>query len=181
MSAEYCLHIRTEEMTDDIMKVFFYHHLGSKWSPITEFMNTLTDEEYATMTARDYIHTEHPEFMARIKPYHDEEARIDALYHEKNGEVFDIMSGSPSFDVGEVSWLKASLYEGGEDEYIPDLVAVISSEVGEGTLIDDLMIANIEAKVAKCKKHQYYNTSEADKVIAWLNQYKGKEVFSISW
>ena len=87
---------------------------------------------------------------------------------------------SPSVWIGEVSWLKAGLFED-EDEFIPGPVEKVSEIVGEDLpVIDDEFIVKIEEALHEPNMTQY-STTKSREVLEFLDKYRGKRVFTVSW
>lgn len=93
--------------------------------------------------------------------------------------IYARVSATPNIWIGSVSWLKAALFE--SDDYIPDVVGAIDEIIGEDLpIIDDDLIAKISAAFELPNTTQY-DIADASEVIKFLNQYRGEQVFTISW
>ena len=88
---------------------------------------------------------------------------------------------TPNVWIGEVSWLKAGLFEDGEQAYIPDTVREISRLIGEDLpVLDDELIKKI-GDAFDLPNQTGYSLSEGEEVLAFLEQHKGKKAYTISW
>lgn len=106
---------------------------------------------------------------------------FDKEFEKKNNcDLYELCSVTPSVWVGEVSWLKAALFED-EESYIPEPVQKICSIIGEDfPVIDDDLIKKIQDAM-DCSNQTSYSLTNAQKVIDFLNEHKGEKVFTISW
>lgn len=96
-------------------------------------------------------------------------------------EVFEKIHETPSIWIGEVSWLKAGICEDGQETFVPSTVQAISELVGEEfPVIDDEFIKKIKEAFALENKTGY-SLAEVGEVVEFLEQYKGRKVFTISW
>ena len=87
---------------------------------------------------------------------------------------------TPSVWVGEVSWLKAALFDDSE-AFIPDPVGAISELVGEDLpVIDDSFMEKVKEAMAM-PNETGYSLAHAEEILAFLEEHKGKQVFTISW
>jgi hypothetical protein len=101
-----------------------------------------------------------------------------------------VAHGTPSVWVGEVSWLKAALFEDG-DTYIPEPVARVCQIIGSNLpVIDDALIQQVAEALRlpnntiKAKgvwDGKGYSLASAESVIEFLTKHKGKKAFTISW
>jgi hypothetical protein len=90
------------------------------------------------------------------------------------------LNASPNVWVGEVSWLKAALFED-EEAFVPDAVAEVYEIIGEGLpVIDDALIEKIRTALG-AQNRTGYNVTDPDPVIRFLEQHRGKPCFTISW
>lgn len=165
MAADLHIHVRTPELTDDIMRMFFSSTIGdSKWCipfPDSE------DEE----TVKDQM-TEWWEAGNRLK-------KARAEWEEAHGkDLYELFLESPNIWIGEVSWLKAALFEDGE-AFIPSVVEKVF-ELTDGKIIDDKMINDVK-EAFKLPNSTGYSIANVDEVISFLIIYKGQEAFTISW
>jgi hypothetical protein len=87
----------------------------------------------------------------------------------------------PTFWIGEVSWLKASLL-GDSESYVPDPVQAISDIVGQDLpVIDDVLIERLVAAMDCQNQTEYAVTTDAAELKAWLSLHHGWRIFTISW
>ncbi len=95
----------------------------------------------------------------------------------------DRVSDTPNFRIGEVSWLKAALFD--DDSYIPNPVARVSELIGEDEpeLTEELRDKILQAVQAPNETHYdvYGNAGDDVSLEDWLNQHLGKKLFTISW
>ena len=108
--------------------------------------------------------------------------RQDKEFHDKWNEALDVMVDTPAVGVGvgEVSWLKAALFEDG-DTFVPKPIETISEIVGEDfPVIDDEMIAKIEAAM-KLPNTTGYSLGSAKDILQFLKDHKGRFACAISW
>lgn len=97
-----------------------------------------------------------------------------------DSEIFGIIGDTPSIWIGEVSWLKAGLFED-EDAYIPTPVGDVVEIIGEELpIIDEEFIVKIDAAL-KLENITGYKVTEPEPVIAFLRKHIGKQVFTVSW
>lgn len=88
---------------------------------------------------------------------------------------------TPNIWIGEVSWLKASLIEDGAHDYIPSTVKAINEAIGEDLpILTDELIEKICAAFDLPNTTEY-NLATADKVRPFLEEHRGKKVYTISW
>lgn len=92
---------------------------------------------------------------------------------------------TPNYRVGEVSWLKASLFEDGEEDFVPNPIMNLSKVFPEAKA-DDLTVITDEV-IEKTKEafgdpnQTSYQVEELEPLIDFLVEHKGKKVFSVSW
>ena len=91
---------------------------------------------------------------------------------------YDAISNTPSVWVGEVSWLKAALFDDA-DTFIPRPVDVISEAIQGIVVIDDALIAKVEE--AMQLENQTGYSIASNEVIEFLKEYKGHRAFTVSW
>jgi len=95
-------------------------------------------------------------------------------------KLYEKFSETPNIHVGEVSWLKAALFDNPED-FVPDPIGAIHDVIGEELpVVDDAMITKI-TDALKLPNQTGYSLSSAVDILAFLDKHKGKKVFTISW
>lgn len=90
------------------------------------------------------------------------------------------IESTPRIFVGEVSWMKASLFGDESKTYIPSTVEIISGLIGEETVITNKLIKEIK-KAFKQPNTTNYRVANDDNVIKFLKKYYGKRIFTVSW
>ena len=106
---------------------------------------------------------------------------LQAEFEKKhNCDLYLLCCETPSVWVGEVSWLKAALSED-PDTWVPATVQAVYDIIGEDfPVIDDELIAKIEAALG-LDNATGYSICEHSGVIDFLKEHKGKKAFHISW
>lgn len=90
------------------------------------------------------------------------------------------VTSTPSVWIGEVSWLKAALFDDAET-FIPGPVQAIQELIGEDLPVLD---AALEAKIIAALEganSTSYSLAKPDEVRAFLKDHHGKRLFTISW
>ena len=88
---------------------------------------------------------------------------------------------APGVHVGEVSWLKAAVFDDGEDDFIPDAIQGVNDAIGEDfPVIDDDLIAKVAAAM-RLENTTQYDVASDNEIIAWLADHKGQKAFTVSW
>ena len=88
---------------------------------------------------------------------------------------------APQIWIGEVSWLKAELFDEGSEAFIPDTVGTIADLIGEdfptlnGELRDRILAA------FDLRNTTGYQLAKKAEVETWLNEHLGKQLVTISW
>jgi len=169
MAADLHLHIRTSEVTDELIADFFGHCLGSKFFDI---------DRQETLPTLDDI-KRHPNWKWLEKDF-DENGNIRPGAYVP-GLAHIVISDTPNIWVGEVSWLKAALFED-PNSFIPDPIGAVREifEDDEGTEITDEIIQKVQDALVR-PNQTGYSISEANPVIEFLKKYKGERAFTISW
>jgi hypothetical protein len=94
-----------------------------------------------------------------------------------------VIENTKNIWIGEVSWLKAGLFEDGE-KYIPTTVMEVSSAVHVENfglkVIDDNLIEAV-SKAFNKENTTGYRIAKKEEVINFLTKHKGKKCFQISW
>jgi hypothetical protein len=94
--------------------------------------------------------------------------------------VFEKISNTPNVWVGEVSWLKAALFEDSET-FVPDLVQAVHEIVGEDfPVINDTLIDKLN-KAMHAGNKTAYSTADDNEIVKFLKKHRGKKVFTVSW
>lgn len=103
-----------------------------------------------------------------------------SVFEKSKDNSYDKMCETPQIWIGEVSWLKAALLEDSE-RFVPGTVMQISELIGEDLpVLDDELIAKILAAF-DTPNATGYSLAAADEVAEFLEQHKGKQVFTVSW
>ncbi len=99
---------------------------------------------------------------------------------EQRSEVYDKMGNTPQVWIGEVSWLKAGLFED-DETFIPSTVEGVSELIGEDlpTLTEELL-EEILSKFDLENKTSY-RLNEKEVVEEFLKKHIGKKLFTVSW
>lgn len=104
----------------------------------------------------------------------------DSASPEERDKVLDKISHTPNIWAGEVSWLKAALFED-KSSYIPSTVDKINRIIGEHLLVvDDNLIAEIK-EAFTLPNSTSYSLALCEEVVAFLEEHKGKRAFTVSW
>jgi hypothetical protein len=151
-----------------------YFHNG-KWLHEEVFMS-LSDEEQ----------NKYYEEWDKHKATHPEETRKSGLFMRDIplvGMNTKIIENTKNIWIGEVSWLKAGLFEDGK-KYIPTTVMEVSSAIHAEDfglkVIDDDLIETVTKAFDK-ENTTGYKIAKKKEVIEFLSKYKGKKCFQISW
>lgn len=94
---------------------------------------------------------------------------------------WDRVKASPSVWIGQVSWLKAGLYD--DDSFIPEPVEAVHDLIGENlpVLDDELRDKILSAMRIPGKRAPHYRVTRADRVREWLDAHMGQRLFTVSW
>lgn len=105
----------------------------------------------------------------------------DEQFEKEHGcDLFEMAYATPNQWVGEVSWLKAALFEDNET-FIPDPIGKVNEIIGEDfPMIDDVLIASVREAMTMPNSTSYTLVS-GDEVVRFLEDHKGKRAFTISW
>lgn len=122
-----------------------------------------------------HIHVLTPEF---------DEEHGGRIFEEEKGykkfSLYDMAEATPNVWVGEVSWLKAALFDA-SNEFKPGPIEEIQTIIGEEfPVIDEEFIGKITEAMKIPNKMQYVLNS-LDTVISFLRNHMGQRVFTISW
>jgi hypothetical protein len=195
MSADLHIHIVTDNLTEEHFKCFFSHSMGSKWFDWGDY-----ECEYEIARRDDYDQTlktfqaAYPEWRnkalvgapAEVSKYwgsllndHYERVGFTCQHHKD-------IDNTPNIWVGEVSWLKAALFEEGKEDgapsdFIPDPIGKISELIGEDMpVITDEFIEKVRLAMSVPNQTQY-SLAKAQDILSFLKTYKGKSCFTVSW
>jgi hypothetical protein len=96
-------------------------------------------------------------------------------------EAHNVVAATPSFWIGEVSWLKAGLFDDAET-YVPDPVAKVQEIIGENLpVIDDQLINQLEEALNAYNQTSYSVANDGVVLRTFLESHRGKPVFTVSW
>jgi hypothetical protein len=113
------------------------------------------------------------------KPLFSKESE-EAAKKKKDDDLYIKIGSTPEVWVGEVSWLKADLFDDA-DAFIPTPVQLVSELIGEDLpIIDDELINNIETAL-KLENKTSYRVAKPEDVVKFLRKHKGKRAFTVSW
>lgn len=88
---------------------------------------------------------------------------------------------TPQVWVGEVSWLKAVVFDEGK-RYIPDPVGLVADEFEKGIVtITGKMIFRLERELPGTENTTQYKTAPPSKIVEFLKLHEGKKAFTVSW
>lgn len=170
MAATYTLHVRTPEVTDDVLKDFFSHSVGSKFYD--------TDREPRKVTRDDLIRFR---CMNPIAYFKEDGTVVGDPMYLPDYAFYLLTCGTPQFEVGDVSFLKAALF-GDDERYVPSPIALLSElfHDEEGIIVTDEVIAQAAAAFTE-NNRTLYDVVPGEEVVEFLTQYKGHRVFAIAW
>lgn len=95
-------------------------------------------------------------------------------------DAYDKIANTPQIWVGSVSWLGAFLM-GSTEADVPGPVLLIQRIIGENLPeITDQLIAEVGAALTAANT-TCHHLAEPAAVIAFLQEHRGKKVFTISW
>lgn len=139
------------------------------------------------MAADLHIHIRTPEVTDKVWDVWAHEHTLDFVLSGNRpsvqptwDECFDLIAATPNIWIGEVSWLKASLFDASE-EFIPNLIQAVHDMFKEAdTQITDDLIEEVRSAFDLSNQTDY-RVTERDKAIEFLTQYKGERAFTVSW
>lgn len=100
---------------------------------------------------------------------------------DKTEELYAKFDATPNIWIGEVSWLKAALFDD-PDKFIPNPVMQVAEIIGEELpVVDDELIEKVGNALKTENQTTAYATSTASEVVEFLQKHKGKHAFKISW
>ena len=102
-------------------------------------------------------------------------------YFDKKDSALEIIRNTPQCWVGEVSWLKAALFNN-EEEFVPSPVGRISELIPYWTTVrvTEELIEQVD-KAFDLVNSTTYNLVQREKIIDFLRENFDKEVFTVSW
>lgn len=105
---------------------------------------------------------------------------LDIQMSGRWGELYDKIGETPSFWVGSVSWLKASI-SGDDEKYIPDPVARVQEAIGEYFPVLDEELRDKIITAFDVPNNTLYGVTRGDELAEWLDAHMGDRLFTISW
>ncbi len=101
--------------------------------------------------------------------------------HAKHSdEDHNAVEKTPSVWVGEVSWLKAAVFND-PDSFIPNPIEAVAELFKQGVVdITDELIERVE-KALERSNQTAYRIERKEPVVDFLKEHKGKKAFTISW
>lgn len=135
------------------------------------FTDEFTEEHYKTFSSNS--------IGSRF--FRPEEPDYDKQFEKENGcNLYDLLAETPCVWIGEVSWLKAGLFNDVES-FVPDAVMKINGLIDEDfPVIDDKFIKDV-ADALDLENATSYDLAKKEDVVSFLEEHKGKRVFTISW
>jgi hypothetical protein len=95
-------------------------------------------------------------------------------------QLFDKIGESPNVWIGEVSWLKAALFND-SNEWIPSTVQTIRDLVGNDFPVIDEDFINKVSEAFDKQNITSYSLAEKQEVKDFLKEHLGKKAFTVSW
>jgi hypothetical protein len=208
VAADLHIHVMTDDMTEEDLACFFSNTLGSKWGPqmLPDNFDDLDDEAKKTAW-RGFnggtVFENHCEMNGKWWQLSKEEREAEASrwgmstkFRDENPENLPHFSqcihwsriaNSPNIWIGEVSWLKAQLFDK-PGQFIPEPVGHISDAIDEDMPVidDDLIELIMEAfTLPNSTGHGDFKvfevTDRGEKVREFLEEHRGKRCFTVSW
>lgn len=91
------------------------------------------------------------------------------------------VGSTPSIWIGEVSWLKAALFDDAE-AFVPDTVQTIASLIGEELpVLDNELTSKILGAFEQPNQTDYSLNAAPEQLRTFLRTHTGKRVFTVSW
>lgn len=169
MSADLHIHIRTPELTDELVASFFSSTIDSKYYGYSR-------DRKATL--QDIKNHPHWKWLEK-----DFDPQTGELLPGKYGHdlAYIVVADTPNIWVGEVSWLKAALFDNAA-VYIPNTIERISEILSaeDGQPITEEVIAEMKAAF-ELPNETGYSLAKADEVIGFLQEHLGEKAFTVSW
>jgi len=107
---------------------------------------------------------------------------LDRQREKSTSKIYDKIAKTPQVHVGEVSWLKAGLFEDSHT-YIPPPIQRIAELIPEGedpVLITPELIEEV-SKALHLPNTTPYHIEPAEEILTFLRQHTGKKAFTVSW
>jgi hypothetical protein len=163
MAADLHIHVIPKEPVSGTMSYWDQRTGGYKNEEITDYVDRDTISMFFTNFEGSLLST-----FWKSESFEHARERASAL-----------IENTPSVWVGEVSWLKAALLED-TATFIPEPVAQVSQIIGNTLpVITDELIDDIRKALAT-PNATFYKTADKD-VVAFLEQHKGLQCFTVSW
>lgn len=94
---------------------------------------------------------------------------------------FTKMHDTPNIWIGEVSWLKAAVFND-PDAFIPNVVLMVHEAIGEDLpVLDEVLLEKLRSAFDAVGGGSGYSIAEWPKVEEFLRQHMGERLFTISW
>lgn len=107
-------------------------------------------------------------------------AEAGIMEWEDYQEILDKIAKTPDIWIGEVSWLKAALFEDSET-YIPDPIGDLEELIDDGvTVINEKFITMVE-EAFKQPNDTTYQIANVTEIVEFLREHAGKRIFAVSW
>ena len=104
----------------------------------------------------------------------------DNITHFDRERAHTLVVNTPSVWIGEVSWLKAALFD--DSNFVPEPVSVVSDIIGNKfSVIDDVLIERVKAALQTPNTTGYSVTTRVDDIVDFLTSHKGLRCFTVSW
>lgn len=156
MAADLSIHV-LEGCDEEDLRVFFSSTLGSKW--------------FGPWAGASYPEDKRPEWQPRYEGDTDKSDKSLA---------FTRIANTPSIWIGEVSWLKAWVFEDSES-YVPNAVGYIFEAIGEELpVLDDKLRQNVLFGLQQPNSTPY-SVTDIEKIRRFLDEHMGKRLFTVSW
>jgi hypothetical protein len=99
---------------------------------------------------------------------------------DRFSEAYSKFSGTRSIWVGEVSWLKAAVFDD-KETFVPAPVRNISNVIGEDwPIVDDVLINEIRI-FGSYENRTQYSVEDIDRIVEWLEEHRGLHACTVSW
>lgn len=97
-----------------------------------------------------------------------------------DGPVYRAVKGSPDVWIGEVSWLKAAVFEEPET-FIPNTVMAMAELIGWDFKPIDFEFIDCVKEAFDKPNDTGYSLAGLDSVLEFCYAHRGKETFQVSW